>query len=209
MAYITMPKNMYPRFYIKAVAGSYTLMHRLTHSYLGSYTTEEELAKEIKDWNSLTDAKELWEVLLDEGVRVTGSNSYSNVSSKDDNEDWFITAWSAYTDKFYNEHPELLVTEENLPYEIINEIRRERFIEQDKISKQMEAEKREAEKAYQLSVRENSRKTQREEVPEGKIGNRLSIEKARNKAKKHRKKLEIKTKSNKVIKIVDSDDLFA
>lgn len=210
MATLTTPKYMFPRFYIKAVGGKFTLMHRLTHSFLGSFETEKELAKDIKDWNTL-DEREFWEVLLDNPlVRVTSRNAYDNPSEFSKNEEeWYHTAWCGYTGRFYDKYPKLLIEEPELPYSLINEIRQIKFKEQDEVAKAMEEEKREAEKKYleQVKVEKVQAKQKPEEIV-GKIGNRLGIDKLRNKQKKAKKKVTIKTKSNKVIIINDSESLF-
>ena len=203
-------KHLYPRFYIKSVAGRFSLMHRLTHNFIGAFDTVEEIVEDIKDWNRL-EGKEYWEVLLDIPTFFMQSrNAYeSTTNKKDDSEDWFTGAWSVFTDKFYEDHPELLIVEEEIPYELVNEIRRERFLEQDKISKELEKEKRELEKYYQDEVKQqalNSKK--KEEVPDGKIGNRLAMDKLKNKKKRAKKKVTITTKGNKVITIADSTSLF-
>lgn len=113
----------YPKFYIKAVGGAFSIEHRLTHSFISSVDTEEELVEELGRLMEMPE-EELWHFLLfKRHVYVNSRNGFSKQNV--DAEDWYKGAWIYYTSRFYEKHPELLEEVTDLPYDLINQIRRE------------------------------------------------------------------------------------
>jgi hypothetical protein len=205
-----MPKFEYPRFYICHTTGSYTINHRLTHSYVASVRTEEELVKRIAELNAMSD-KDLWLYLMSKYVRIPKPNVSMKDDYYDDREKWFTGAWSVYTDLFYTKNPKLLVEEKQIPYEVINQIRREEYARDKEATERQRKEQEESERRYKEEERLRKEKEKKKAEPDdnGKLGSRGSLERLKKNAKKGLKKLKIKTKSNKVIDIIDSDDPFA
>lgn len=207
---VTVPKFMFPRFYIKAVAGSFTLQNRLTHTYMGTFETEKEITAEIKRYNEMTDYEFWEEMLTTRQVRIPKSHSNMKDTEKDSMEDWFLSAWSMYTDDFYRRNPKLLVEVEEIPYELVNDIKRRISIEETARMKAEDLEKREAERIYQEEQKEMQKRLARPEkveVPEGKIGSAVGMEKLQRKKKKLKKKKVMS--GERAIVFVDSDDLFS
>jgi hypothetical protein len=207
---------MYPRFYIKNVGGEYTITHRLSHSFIISVDNEKDLVIEMKELCKMSD-EEFWRYMIyDKKIRIP--NNKASVISKDtkDNEheeEWFRNAWSIYTDLFYTRNPKLLVVEETFPQAIINKIRREHY-ELEKVAEQKRKDEiAEAERLAKLDEHVErktlKKKTVVKEVPEGKLGSVGALEKMQKRKKKLLKKVKIKTKSNMVFDILDSDDPFA
>lgn len=126
-------KHEYPRFYVKQVGRGFSITHRLTHCFIETLDSEEELVERMKYWTGLT-LKELWEFLLN--VRYVTPPKKNPVTSnrveKDSEEDWFRQAWSVYTDTFYNRYPKLLQVDAEFPHELIMQVRRERYDEERK-----------------------------------------------------------------------------
>jgi hypothetical protein len=211
---MTKPKFMFPRFYFKKVGNSISIEHRLTHSMLMSVKDEKQLSAELKCLNSLTD-EELWEwLLLEKRVRIPQNRvsilgKPSNEHAHD--EEWFIDAWSIFTDLFYMQNPKLLVIEEKLPMDIIHKVRKKQYAEEKAVDEKRRKEIEDAERLSKLDEQSVKRlvKKKKKEEPEatGKFGNPASLE--RLKVKKKVKKLKIKTKAHKVIDFIDDDDPFA
>jgi len=200
------PKFLYPKFYIKAVGGQYSITHRLTHCYIETVNTEEELVERMKYWVGLDD-KELWRYMVKQCYQPIPREKslIFYQQNKKDEEEWFIGAWSVYTDLFYTKHPELFVEEKEFPMEAIREFQREEYERMRLEDEKMKREREEAERRYKEEERKAKKKV--EEVQEGKIGSVRGIEKLKRKVKKKIKKL--KVKARKQVVIVDSDDLFA
>ena len=207
------PKFLYPKFYIKAVGGQYSITHRLTHCYIETVKSEEELVERMKYWVGLDD-KELWRYMVKEcyqPIPREKSLIFYQQNKKDEEEEWFISAWSVYTDLFYTKHPELFVEEKEFPIDAIREFRREEYERKQEEDERAKREREEAERRYkeeERKVKENAKKKV-EEVQEGKIGSISAIEKLKRKARKNIKKVKAKANSVKQIVILDSDDLFA
>lgn len=206
-----MPKFMYPRFYFCKTSGSITINHRLTHSYVGSADSDEELVEKIKELNAMGE-EEFWKMMIFQ--RYVSIKSPTNSATKDphleEREKWFEGAWSVFTDLFYTQNPKLLVVEEQLPMEIINKVKREHYNAEAERNKKADEERRESERLYQEEQKaERLKARQKPEVKEGKIGSVGGLEKLKKASKKLKRKVQIKTKSSKVIEIDDSDDLFA
>lgn len=206
------PKFLYPKFYIKAVGGQYSITHRLTHCYIETVKSEDELVERVKYLVGLDD-KELWRYMVKERyIPIPREKSLIFYQqNKKDEEEWFISAWSVYTDEFYDKYPELFVEEKEFPMEAIREFRREEYERQKEEDERAKREREEAERRYkeeERKAKENARKKV-EEVQEGKIGSIIAIEKLKRKARKNIKKVKAKADSRKQIVILDSDDLFA
>lgn len=207
---ITVPKFMYPRFYIKSAGGNFSLHHRLTHGYMATYTTEAEVIAELKRLNNLTEY-EFWEELLGKQIKIPKQHGNDSINGRDNDEEWFLSAWSFYTDTFYSKNKKLLVEVDEIPYEIISDIRKKMYAAEVAKSKAEEQAKREAEKIYQAELKAAERKRiipKVTEVPEGKLGNAVGLDKLAYKKKKLIKKKKTDSGSKKVM-FNDSDDLFA
>lgn len=207
---IRAPKFLYPKFYIKAVGGQYSIIHRLTHCYIETAKSEDELVERVKYWVGLED-KELWRYMVKECYQPIPREKslIFYQQNKKDEEEWFISAWSVYTDKFYDKHPELFVEEKEFPIEAIREFQREEYKRQREEDERAKREREEAERRYKDEERKAKEKKKVEEVQEGKIGSISAIEKLKRKARKNIKKVKAKANSIKQIVIIDSDDLFA
>jgi hypothetical protein len=211
---MTKPKYMFPRFYFKKVGGNISIEHRLTHHMIGSVNTEEELKAELKRLNKMSE-EDLWRHLIYERRLRVPNQKQSLLAKKshanDENEEWFLNAWSIYTDLFYMQNPKLLVVEEHLPSAIINKIRKEQYEEEKAADEKRRKEIEDAERLSKLDEKSAKKEVmkKKKEEPEatGKFGNPASLE--RLKVKKKVKKLRIKTKANKVIDFIDDDDPFA
>ena len=208
-----MPKFLYPKFYIKAVSEQYSITHRLTHCYIETVNTEEELVERMKYWVGLDD-KELWRYMVRERYQSIPREKnliFYQQNTKKDDEEWFINAWSLYTDKFYTEHPELYVEEKESPMEAIREFQREEYKRRQLEDEKAKREREEAERRFKEEERKEKEKAKEkvEEVKEGKIGSVRGIEKLKRKMKKKVKKVKVKANSVKQVVILDSDDLFA
>ena len=117
----------FPRFYIKAVGGAFSLEHRLTHTFMASYATEEELVEGLKEFGGMGEY-ELYKWLI--------TNRYAHIPNKnytsrfeDSAEDWYLNAWGVYTTRFYKEHPELFSEVKDIPRDIVTQVRMERVQE--------------------------------------------------------------------------------
>ena len=143
------PKFMYPKFYIKAVGGQYTIVHRLTHCYIETVNTEEELVERMEFWTSLDD-KDIWEFMIKKRYqRIPKERSF--ILYKDErkeDEEWFVSAWSLYTDLFYTKHPELFIEQKEFPMEAINEFRREEYKRQQLEDERAKREREEVERRF-------------------------------------------------------------
>jgi hypothetical protein len=210
------PKFEYPRFYIKEVGGMFTIIHRLTHTYVSVAHSEKEIVAEIKRLNSM-DEKEFWTWFISEKSPKLPAAKNARQTSKDpafDNEEsWFHGAWHVFTDKFYSKYPKLLVEETELPMALIGEIRREVYKAERERTLKEEEIRRENERLYQEEVKEQARlerekRNKVEMVPVGKIGSRRGIEKLAEKTRKAVKKLKVKNRRVSV-ELVDSSDPFA
>ena len=202
---------MYPKFYIKAVGGQYSITHRLTHCYIETVNTEEELVERMKYWVGLDD-KELWRYMVKERyIPIPREKSLIFYQqNKKDEEEWFISAWSVYTDLFYTKHPELFVEEKEFPIGAIREFQREEYKRRQLEDEKAKREKEESERRFkeeERKAKENAK--EKAEVKEGKIGSVRAIEKLKRKARKNIKKVKAKANSIKQVVILDSDDLFA
>lgn len=205
-----MPKFNFPRFYIKSVGGAFTIEHRLTHTYIGSVHSEDELKLELKVLNKLG-TEEMYRMLIENHGRFPKART-SEVKDhhEDEREKWFTSAWSAYTDKFYTENPKLLVIEEELDWSIISKIRTEENERSKAESQRSHNERIEAEKAYKDDIQEAKLQAKvKEEIEIGKLGSAVSLERQRKVENKGKKKLKVKAKAGKMAVFVDSDDLFA
>lgn len=139
----------FARFYIKKIGGTFFIEHRLTHSHVTAVESEEELVSCITKLNALGQY-DLYNFLFENGARIpeqknTLSKEYSGYNEA---EDWFISAWSYYTDSFYLCHPELLLVEEEIPYDIVNQIRVEKYnkIKEQRLREDADREKKVFEK---------------------------------------------------------------
>lgn len=113
----------FPRFYIKSVGGQYSLHHRLTHSYIGSFPCEETLKAAVKTFSALTVEQE-WEWLMSSrGFSMTAVSG--NVVGKkfEHEEDWYFGAWGGYTTRFYEGNPTLFEEVKELPRGVISSIK--------------------------------------------------------------------------------------
>lgn len=168
----------FPRFYIKAVGGQFSIEHRLTHTYLESVDTEAELVEAIKKWNGMSE-KELYTYLLVKRyARFPQQNKVSNKQFEHE-EEWYIGAWSVYTGRFYSTYPELLEEVESIDYNLLNTIKRER----NELAKQEEKKKAEERKRIEeeLDIEEKVEKfipkvqTKRDEVEKKKLKKKLRV----------------------------------
>lgn len=204
------PKYLYPKFYIKAVGGHYSITHHLTHCHIETAKTEERLFERMKYWVSIDD-KELWRYMVKERYQPIPreKNLAFYQQNKKDEEDWFISAWSVYTDEFYDKYPELFVEEKEFPMEAIREFMRDEYERQKEEDERAKREREEAERRFKEEMRKakEKEKEKAEEVKEGKLGSISALEKMKRKARKNIKKIKVKAK--KQIVIIDSNDLFA
>lgn len=115
----------FPRFFIKAITGGYSIYHRLTHAYLESASTEEELVEMISSWESKTE-EELWRTLLfTRGLSISTLTGVIRDKHFEQDEEWYYGAWGVYTTKFYEDNPSLYHEVTKIPTDIINMVRQE------------------------------------------------------------------------------------
>jgi hypothetical protein len=207
-------KYMYPRYYFKKVGGSISIEHRLTHSMLMSVTDESQLIDRLTMLNDMSE-EDLWEwLLLEKRVRIPNQRQgllSKAVNPHEHEEEWFINAWSIFTDLFYMQNPDLLVEEKELPMNVISKVRKKQYAEEKAADEKRRKEIENAERLAKLdeqSVKRQVKKDKKKEVEaEGKFGIVASLERLKNKKKV--KKLKIVTKAKKVIDFIDDDDPFA
>ena len=190
-------------FYIKEVAGGITLTHLPTHAFINSYSSKQEVAQAIKEWGEKGE-RELWEFLMNQrAVKIPRKNSsYLSKKSNEDKEGeahWYKTVWKKQTDQFYEVFPEVeIVTENPIPRELIQEIRKEKSQKFDAV---LEQTKEESKPEPKKIIR---RKPEAEEKPGKKkiIRPKKKPEQKKDEPKKKRPKLKRK------IKAIDSVDPF-
>jgi hypothetical protein len=208
------PKIMYPMFYIKHVGGKFSVEHRLTHTYITTVSSEKDLKKIIKHYIEMP-PELFWQEMMDKrAVRIPEKKRGFFSTHVDDNSDyekWFKEAWSQYTDKFYKKYPSLLVEQTELPYDIINGIKRERYAKDREEEMNRRKEIEEAEEQFKEDERQRKleEKKKQEEEKVGRIGSETSLKKMKKEKRRGAKKLKIKGKAGKNINIMDSDDPFA
>lgn len=143
----------FPRFYIKAVTGSFTVYHRLTHSYIGSAGNEEELVSLIGEWESLTE-KELWTRLIkSRGFSISNVVGMSRDKYFQAEEDWYEGSWGTYTTKFFEKYPELFREVAEVPKQIVNEVRQDIASEQKREHEKHVAHIEEKEREYRAGTK--------------------------------------------------------
>lgn len=138
----------FPRFYIKAVTGSFSVYHRLTHSYIGSFRTEEELEVALTDLAEKTE-EEVWTGLVKSRTfSLTSLTGAIHSKFTDEREDWYFGAWGVYTTRFYDNHPHLFTEVKSAPMHIINRVRSAIMEEQKKEHERHKAEIERIERGY-------------------------------------------------------------
>lgn len=145
---------MFPRYYIKAVGGHFSLEHRLTHTYITSVKTEEELVELVREWNSKTD-EELWQYLIKKRAVFIPKQNEVLTNRYAHEEDWYTGAWGVYTTKFYEAHPELMVEVKSIDYNVISSIRQKEF---EKSRAEEQAKREERERAEKAIIEEEKQK---------------------------------------------------
>lgn len=113
------------RFYIKRIADYVTIMHRPTHQIIMMGEMNEEMGKKIKRFINMT-TEEFYKELHSLGLRFKTSRSIQEEQDKD-KEDWYKSAW-IYTTKQVLDHYKIKedsIPEEEVPYELIEELQKE------------------------------------------------------------------------------------
>lgn len=200
----------FPKFYIKAVGGKFSLEHRLTHTTVSSVDTEEELYEELERWNEMPD-EELWKFLLYRNyARIVQPKDFDTVFKEQ--EDWYFKAWGIYTSRFYENNPELLVTVNELPMELLNRMRKEKNDEEQARYRQNRLDIEEREKELQSRTKEErkEKKSGRDKIVEEDdnvtIGDTKKLEKVIRR-KKAKKKIKIrKKKPNELFNLPEVSD---
>lgn len=131
-----------PKFYIKEAGDSFSIYHRMTHSFMSSVGSYAELVEEISHLNKLSD-KLLYEYLIyTQRCHLPNATFWEKRFAEE--EETLRSAWGKGTEKFYSKHPECFVAEEKIPYEVVAEIRTEKLqsdIKRDKMVAKMREEK--------------------------------------------------------------------
>ena len=183
----------FPKFYIKAVGGSFTIMHRLTHSFIECVSTVDELKTALKRLNVLSE-KELWEFLLyTRSATVVKPQDFSKRFSYE--EDWYTGAWGIYTTQFFRANKKLLVEVEEVPYELVNNIRRTKLEKEHSEHKKLAEERMNASKILDEEMKSERSSKKVEEIKPLKVTDVEGIQK-RIKKKKMKPKVRIKKKGN-------------
>lgn len=202
---INMGNYPFPKFYIKAVGGQYSLVHRLTHSYMESVETEEDLIEAVIGYSELEE-QELWEHLIDKNRISIPTSKVSGLDKESHADEMLRTAWYQYTNTFYEENEDLYIEDKVLPIDLLNKIRRERYESSRQASLIREEERREAEATYNESIK-SAKKVKVEPESKGKLGSEQSLNRMK---KKGKKVLKLKIKKGKnIIEVIDSADPFA
>lgn len=142
----------FPRFFIKALSGNFSIYHRLTHSYLESVNTEEELVAKIGEWEAKTE-DELWYALLTtRGFSINNLTGVMRNKIFEQDEDWYFGAWGVYTTTFYEKYPHLFTEVNAVPNQIINRVRLEISENQSRMHEKHKVEVERAEQQYKTGV---------------------------------------------------------
>jgi hypothetical protein len=206
-------KFMYPRVYFKKTGESSVIEHRLTHCYLGSADTEEELAEKVKEFNDMT-VKEFYGLLMKMHAKIPTESERFRINGKmekDDEEDWYVNAWSVYTDLFYTRYPKLYLEEDKIAHSVVKTIRTEAYLESKTEREEAERIRKEDEQRYWQEQKEEKERLKEagkpKEVLVGKIGSITGMEKLKKKMKKVVGKNKTSNKRAS-INFIDSDDPF-
>lgn len=198
-----------PLVYIRAVAGNFDVLHRLTHAYLGTYDNEKDLKARVRELVTMK-PEDFWRMLIIKNrVRVPGGKFTEKDLFMKEEEEWYKGAWRGYTEKFYKKNPALLFEEDEFPLDIIKKIRVEEA-QKDRLSwEKIEADRKAREARIQEDLkkdRQYSKKDEIKPVPVGKLGSVRGLEKAKAKVKI---KKTVVPAGKMVVEFLDSDDLFA
>lgn len=189
----------FPKFYIKAVGGTFSVEHRLTHTTMGSVKEEKDLYDEMEMWVEMPE-EDLWRFLLEErSARIVPQKDFDMVFEQQ--EKMYFGAWGVYTSKFFLENQELYEEVLSNPVDLLNKMRKEKNdIEQAKYQEN----RRQIEETERLLT--ETRKTEKKVKAGGdriavvdntiKIGDKKKILKI-GKIKKAKPKVKIKKKSGK------------
>lgn len=112
------------RFYIKRVSDFVTIVHRPTHQVIMMGNMNEEMGKQIKRFINMT-TEEFYKELHSLGLKFKTNKSYQEDIDKE-KEDWYEKAWSFTTKQVldYYKIKEDSIPEEEVPYELIEELQR-------------------------------------------------------------------------------------
>ena len=113
------------RFYIKRVGDHVSIVHRPTHQIITMGNLDEEMGKKIKRFIKMT-TEEFYKELHSLGLKFKTSRSIQEEQDKD-KEDWYEKAWIYTTNQVLENYKIKLdsIPEEEVPYELIEELQRE------------------------------------------------------------------------------------
>ncbi|MMZ46547.1 hypothetical protein D1872_81650 [compost metagenome] len=132
-------------FYVKRIGDDIHLYFRPSHTYMEYFNTEEECAAYIEELQSM-DQGTFWKsMLFDYKVRMPHRDVIAGIR-KDigwrESEDAYNKAWSAQTEAFYEEYPDLRVDQE-IPFDLIQRVHLKK-IEEDQKQERKNKERRRA-----------------------------------------------------------------
>lgn len=198
-----------PLVYIRAVAGNFDVLHRLTHAYLGTFDNEKDLKARVGELVAMSE-RDFWEMLiLKNRVRVPGGKFTEKDLFMKEEEEWYRGAWRGYTEKFYKKYPKLYVEAAEFPLDIIKKIRIEESQKDRQAWEEIEKDRKAREARIQEDLkkdRQYSKKDEVKPVPVGKLGSVRGLEKAKAKVKI---KKTVVPAGKMALEFLDSDDLFA
>lgn len=112
------------RFYIKRIADYITIVHRPSHQIIMMGEMDEEMGKQIKRFIKMS-AEEFYKELHSLGLKFKTTKNIKEEQDKE-KEDWYEKAW-IFTTKQVLDHYKLKedsIPEEEVPYELIEELQR-------------------------------------------------------------------------------------
>ena len=142
------------RFYLVQSGDNFSIYHRLTHYFLAS-SSAKNLRNTINEWQSFSE-KELWTYLIEHKAFIPfgGQNpSLTSVKSYIEKEEWYTKAWKTSTEKIAAKYKFNLSTEDSLPYDLIDEIKKELNNKKD-----WSMEKKKAPKTIKLKIKSGTLK---------------------------------------------------
>lgn len=149
------------RFYIKRVSNFVTIVHRPTHQVIMIGSLDEEMGKQIKRFIKM-DTKEFYKELHSLGLKFKTNKSYQEDIDKE-KEDWYEKAWIFTTKQVldYYKIKEDSIPEEEVPYELIEELQRREEtswnIEETKEEVKEAPEEKEKEKPKKRTLKKRKR----------------------------------------------------
>lgn len=126
-------------FYIKEVAGSFSIYCRYSHGYMGMFDTHEKIRDFLEPFTQLEE-EDLWRTLIFEHKQHFKYKDMQSFKMRmKDEERQLTSAWKRGTVAFYELYPQIFIEVEEPPFQILRKIYSE--TDTDIIAQRLEEER--------------------------------------------------------------------